>query len=492
VRRFVPTLVFVALVVSAAASTRSPSDPPPASKTAGRTVRDDAPAAMTVAAEMAKAREGLVERLDRLATWCNDKELFLERDRIWQKVLELAPDDPVARKGLRYARNIDGSWKDPAPREARNLGKKWLEDLPKREEAAYAPYGDVLVALARAPERPAAEREALIAEVRACAPNHAGLHEWLGDVKVGDRWMMPETAAAKERRPAIRAEVKRLLETGAPITTVAPSGPELALGVTWRSALQGENVRLLSTGPEEEALKIARACESAGRLLEFVFGTEMRYPGGFTIYVVGEAERAAFLAALPDLTAADRTRLGGLTGTGIPGTTNVALFAPDLTLRTDNAVRHTIGYVLATTLAVSHKSAWAWEGIGQYLTRELVGTRLTWFVSESADPAAPALRGKLMNAESNWIQEAFELLSTGTATPIEDLLHKDLDHLDVAGALTGYALVAYLLEGRPNDLLTFVTRSARGDEPAAITSEVLGRTPAELQTRLVQWLSERR
>jgi len=41
-------------------------------------------------------------------------------------------------------------------------------------------------------------------------------------------------------------------------------------------------------------------------------------------------------------------------------------------------------------------------------------------------------------------------------------------------------------------VLGFLTRAARGEDPAKITSEVLDMTPGELQVRLVQWLSERR
>jgi hypothetical protein len=70
---------------------------------------------------------------------------------------------------------------------------------------------------------------------------------------------------------------------------------------------------------------------------------------------------------------------------------------------------------------------------------------------------------------------------------------QNLDRLDVAGALTGYALVAYLLEGQPTVALDFVTRCAKAeDAPAAITKETVKMTPAELQERLVRWLSERR
>ncbi len=452
---------------------------------------DDEPE-FSIEVQREKARAELVDRLNRLATWCNDKELFIERDRIWRTVLEIAPDDNTARKGLRYARNVDGTWKEPAPRDLKNIGKKFLDDLVKREVDTYAPYGDALLAMAQAPGRKASERESLIAEIRTIAPNHAGLHQWLGDVQMGDRWVMPETVVAKERRAAIRDVVKRSIEVGTPLETVPPGDREKDLGVTWKVVLQGQSVRLLSTGTEEEAVRIARACEAAGTVLDLALGTEMRYPGGYTIYVLTNAgEKDAFLAKLPGLADDDRTRMGGLEGTGIPGSSNVALFALDPARRLDAAVRHTIGNVLGITLGVTHKTAWAWEGIGLYLTRELVGTRLTWFVSEDADPTMANLRSKLTAPESNWIQEAFDLLWTGTAVPLDDLLRRGLDRMDVPCALTGYALVAYLLEGKPESALEFVTRSARGDDPATISKEVLKRTPVELQERLVQWLSER-
>lgn len=478
-------------ISSMAIASRSPGKPTRATR--GDEIPVAGAQAGSVEAQRSAARVALLERLNQLAAWCNEKELFIERDRIWRKVLEIAPDDVTARKGLRYARNVDGSWKEPAPRELRNIGKKFLDELPKREDAAYAPYGDTLLAIARAPERAVAERDALVAEIRSIAPNHAGLHEWLGDVQMGDRWVMPETATAKERRAAIRAEARRVMEAGAPIPSDKAGADEAALGVTWKTVLQGENVRVLSTGPEEEAQRIARACEGAGTLLAFVLGTEMRFPGAYTVYVLTEpGEKEQFLAQLPGLADDERARLSALEGTGIPRSSNVALFGKEPARRVDAAVRHTIGNILGISVGVSHRTAWAWEGIGQYLTRELVGTRLTWFVSEAADPATAGLRGKLMTPESNWIQEAYDLLATGTAVPLDDLLRRDLDRLDVPGALTGYALVAYLLEGQPSATLEFVTRSAKGDDPAAITGEVLKRTPVALQERLVQWLSERR
>jgi len=497
VRRLAATLAFIllgpAFATPSLAALTMGGPATAKSRTGSDDISPSGTQAGSIEAQRAAARADMVDRILQLATWCNEKELFIERDRLWRKVLEIAPDDASARKGLRYARNVDGSWKEPPPRELKNLGKKWLEEFAKREDAVGTPYGDALLALARVEGRTVAERDILIAEIKSLAPNHAGLHAWLGNVQLGDRWVLPETATAKERRMKIRADAKRLTEVGAPFAPEKPNEAEAAFGIAWKVVLQGENVRIVSTGTEEEAVRIGRAAEGAGVLLSIVIGTDMRFPGAYTIYVLTEpGEKEAFLAKLPGITEEERTRLMGLEGTGIPRSTNVALFGKDPVRRADAAVRHTIGHIMALTLAVSHKTAWAWEGIGQYLTRELVGTRLTWFVSEGADAGSADLRGKLMTPDSNWIQEAFDLLSTGTAVPIEDLLRRDLDRLEVEGALTGYALVAYLIEGRPDAVLGFVTRAARGEDPAKITSEVLDMTPGELQVRLVQWLSERR
>ncbi|MBL8863161.1 MAG: hypothetical protein JNK02_14285 [Planctomycetes bacterium] len=483
--------------VPAAAAPVTPGGKPearPAPRAGSRDeiARAGAPAQTAEVVRLA-ARSALVERLNQLAAWCNEKELFVERDRIWRKVIEIAPDDAAARKGLRYARNVDGSWKEPAPRELKNLGKKWLDELPRREAEAYTPYADTLFDLARQDGRAPAERDGLVAEILALVPNHAALNAWLGRVPLGERWVLPETATAKERRLAIRAEARRVLEVGVPLAAQAPTPAEAALGVPWARVLQGDHVRVVSTASEEETVRIGRAVEGAGALLASVLGAEMHYPGAYTIYVLaGEGEKSTFLANLPGVSDEDRARLARLEGTGVPGTNDVALFARQGAGRVDAAVRHTIGHLLAKSVGVSHATAWAWEGLGLYLTRELVGTRLTWFVSETADPVASGLRGRLMDPETNFIQESYDLLATGRSVPLEDLLRRGLDQLDVAGALTGYALVAYLLEGRPDVVLEFVRRSARGDAPAAITGELLGRTPAEVQERLVQWLSERR
>jgi hypothetical protein len=75
------------------------------------------PATERTQGEAEKLRADLIQKLLGLATWCNDKELFLQRDTVWRSVLGLEPENAAARQGLRYARDAAGKWKDPAPRE---------------------------------------------------------------------------------------------------------------------------------------------------------------------------------------------------------------------------------------------------------------------------------------------------------------------------------------------------------------------------------------
>src|SRR4051812_21991868 len=117
----------------------------PAAKTSAQEPASDRPAPAASAAyseEMqrvrAAARAVLVKGLLDLAAWCNSKELYLERDHVYARVIELESDNLDARKGLRYARNPDGSWKDPAPREMKNRNPKALEELPAKRAESVA------------------------------------------------------------------------------------------------------------------------------------------------------------------------------------------------------------------------------------------------------------------------------------------------------------------------------------------------------------------
>lgn len=443
----------------------------------------------------AEARTALVTRLVDVAKWCNDRELFGERNRIWLRILELDTDNTDARRGLKHSRGPDGKWKDVAPREVQNLNKKALVDLPKRERAAWNPYGAALIAALDAEKAPKEVRDLVFEEVLKVDPNNEAVHQALGDVLLGDLWVLPETKRGKERRAEIKGTVRSAIDGIAEPATVSPSEQEAALHAAWKGACATAHVRCLTSLDPVEARTIARMAEASGATLGSLVGVEPKYPEGFTIFLLGASDRDAFLERQPQLDAAERQRLSRLTGSGIPRTYHVGLWDGDAAQRLDGAVRHTLGHLVTTSLGVQPQCAWAWEGLGLYLTREVVGTRLTWFVAEasaSASGEAAALRGKLMGADSNWMNEALQLLSGDAPPTLERALARNLDQLETEDMLLGYALVAYLLEGRPEQAVAFFQRIGAGEAPSVVSEQVLQLSIPELQARLQRWLTERR
>ena len=99
------------------------------------------------AGDAAKSRSELIQRLLALATWCNEKGLFLQRDNLWRSVMALEPENVDARKGLRYSRDGQGRWKDPAPREVKDRNTALLPELAKRRSEAVGTWRDELLVL---------------------------------------------------------------------------------------------------------------------------------------------------------------------------------------------------------------------------------------------------------------------------------------------------------------------------------------------------------
>src|SRR6185295_17641971 len=96
----------------------------------------------------------------------------------------------------------------------------------------------------------------------------------------------------------------------------------------------------------------------------------------------------------------------------VHGGVHVVVWDPDPKIRLDNAVRHTLNHLMHDAFNATPKQGWIWEGLGLYLTRELISTRLTWFMTKPAsdDATDVALRGVLATSDTNWMSEALKLL----------------------------------------------------------------------------------
>lgn len=152
-------------------------------------------------------------------------------------------------------------------------------------------------------------------------------------------------------------------------------------GIAWTALLGNARVRVLSSGGIEEARKVATMCSAAADVFKQISGASQDLPKDFTVYLMTTpVARDSFIGGWPGWSAEERTRLKTWAGSGVPGDVHIARWDADEPRRLDGAVRHVLGLLTLLNFGYDHqKCAWAWEGVGLYLTRELVGTRYTWY-----------------------------------------------------------------------------------------------------------------
>jgi hypothetical protein len=177
---------------------------------------------------------------------------------------------------------------------------------------------------------------------------------------------------------------------------------------------------------------------------------------------------------------------------GLVSTDNVLLGDSDPAKRLDGAVRHTLIHLLRNAYGIDDRQGWVWEGLGLYLTRELVGTRYTWFVSVLPDPAQDARRVGLLMPASNWMNEALKLFEGSNPPSLAFTGGRELSQMHVEDMLCAYALAAYFIEGRPQETPDLLRRIGSGDTTAAAVQALFKSSMEDLQERVTRWLKERR
>ena len=446
-------------------------------------------------ADVAAARGATVLLLEEFVAYTGTAKLYLERDRAWEAIVRLDPANEAAHKGLKHTKNRDGSWKVPEkPATSKNFGKDLTECARRRAEIAAA-HRNALVAIAEKQALAPAARRALYDELLTIDPDNADSRALLGEARRDDQWVLAETVASKTRRGELRALVKELVAAVPAPTKIEPREREAPLGVTWSACFETPKVRVFSSGDAAEALNVAVQCTAAVELFRRVTSAPKDVPDVVDIYLLTSAgARDAFVAAWPGWSAEERSRVKTWAGTGLPNEIHHARWDADAPKRLDGAVRHMLGLLTLFNYGFDHqKCAWAWEGFGLYLTRELVGTHYTWYSTgpTSGDAESKELLGKLMMGDANWMNEAFQRSKRGKGTKMEALCSRPIDTFGVDDVLTAYALAAYLLEGRAERVGALFTALGTGPSDKAL-AETLALTPVELDARLVRWMAERK
>ncbi len=305
-----------------------------------------------------------------------------------------------------------------------------------------------------------------------------------------------DDAAGERGRSELAAAVKRAFEGQKQPKKASLEENERAFGLEL-SVVEASGVRVLATGGEEEAQRVAAAIGAACSVFVELSGSNALLPSGLSAYLLGSSEaKSAFLEKHPALTPELRARLTKLEGAGVPNTADWAWWEGDAEKRLDAMVRLAFDWLFRTTGVTTERHAWLHEGLGFYLTHALVGTRLSWFVrprtSESRrDADNVALKARMDELDADWLLLARDLFASERSFDLEELLHFEVHELDPVDHLRAHALAAYLVEVQRPALGKVLTRVGAGDDPRQVLEETLGFPLAELRTRLDGWLVRR-
>jgi hypothetical protein len=446
-------------------------------------------------ARLAVARAALVKDLEGYAAWCGGKDLLLERQKALELVLTLDPDHVEAHKTLGHVRAKDGSWSpSEKPRTFRDHDRQALAEAPARFGAATQGYTDALVALLEAGGLAPAERELVAHEALRFHPDDERVHVLLGEVKGDKGWVLPETVRAKDRREVLRGLVKTALEGAPPAQPTAVLPREKAIPLALQ-AVAAPGIRAVGTANTEELQLGCLAVLALEKLLRDVFASPHGLPDDTTLFLLAlPTHKAAFVEHHPGITPAQRPYFEKLECGGVQGTNDFAAWTGDTQQRIDAVVRLALGYWLAGAYHVQVDQGWIYEGLGLYLTRSLVRTRLTW-LAQASSVLAPeqdmALRHKLKDPETNWMDEALRLLVERRAPRLVELFPKGAGQLTTEDVLYAYALTTYLLEARPEAVGPMLEQLGKGTARAQAFQQAVGMDLDAFERHFERWLRER-
>ncbi|MBI5431716.1 MAG: hypothetical protein HZA52_02680 [Planctomycetes bacterium] len=459
----------------------------------------DAAEASASASSWRSARDEIlvqsVASLEALADWCNSNEVFVERDRVFELILRIDPEHFRAHKGLKHVQTRDGKWVPPEKRVvSKNFNPIAAGKFPERMRTTLAPTCDALFALVDRSSLAGADRDSVYEDIVRFDPDNARVRQERGEARLDGAWVLQETLAGKVRRPEVKAAVRAALAGVPEPAAFALGDDEPTLALHWKVSVRTPTVRVLSTGDAAEAVKLAKYASATLVLLHQLFALPAKERAAFTVYALGGAEeRVQFIAIHPDIDPEQRAALAEFSGMGLNFRGDFAISSTNAEERLDSVVRQTIAHALIDEFRIEPSFGWAFEGFGMYLTRELTGTRMTWFsLPNGANAEQIALRKKLIGAKSNWMNDAHELLESPRKPDLGALVAKGIDGLTIEELLYAYVLAAYLIEARAVETPTLLRALADAKAVEDVFRQVLGMDFAATDARVRRWLSERR
>ncbi len=439
---------------------------------------------------LAKARRGLVERLETLATWCDGSRIAGERDRVFRLILAFDPDHVRARQGLRYARAGRGKpWVQSSEyREPPDWDKGNLKEAARRRgEAARAFLDRALAALSAAgPDVPPGRREEAVETAIDVAPDDGEIRRGRGDVERDGRWSLAETVDAAKRRAEISASVHAAEVAAPPVRT-----DERAIADGWPAAVATESFRALGRVDREECRRTVLCPEVGRRFLAAPLGASGQKPWPRITYLYEDREAAKkFVAKVP--TWSDFAReMDEVGGGALPDGSYISYFG-------DAARRTSAPFASWAEREIDRlfpaRRAWITQGLSQLLCWRAFRLHAPHTVSvEGTDhPQDIDAESEIPLPESteDWMPAAAAVLARDPARRVRSLLTMDFNAFRSGDLLAAYALASYLFEGRFESLKPFLQAVAESDDPDAMCRTGLGADADVLAWRLRRFAIE--
>ena len=159
--------------------------------------------------------------------------------------------------------------------------------------------------------------------------------------------------------------------------------------------------------------------------------------------------------------------------------------------RLDSSTRQAVQLHFRRAFGITEKRGWVVEGMGLYLSGLLCGTRLMWFVQPSRYAGGEPSRWEAqLQKDFDWLVPARQLFASKELPSLKHVLRRDVNSLTEADMLVAFALAAYLLESRPDEVAPLLRKVADSKDGAQAVFDALGMNQVELTERLRRWLSE--
>jgi hypothetical protein len=438
------------------------------------------------------AIQEIMPKLSSLSAWCSEQKLFRERDRLDALVLVLDPENQRARTALRYRKQKDGSWIRSADwKEARNTSDKPLAEYAKRRAEEIDPAAMRLFeALQREQLADPKVKASRLLEVLQIAPDHPKIRDALGERRLGDKWVLAETAAAAERRREIARIVQSIRATPRKIDEGRPTEFEDELDLPITRICQTIGVRVAATVMPAEAEAVLKECDIAWQLMHLLAGVESDPLTRPTVLLLHNAELVRkCIAAHPETPEEHRSSLFADYSLGDAGLIILGWEKP--AARMDHGIFRMAAQGMTVALKSGLFPGWALEGIGMYTAFAVAGRRAPKFgMLNTAAPESTRVLDLVSEPQADWNAIAALYVSEGKAPALEAVMSRRLFDLSPLDSLFASTFMAYLLEGRPAEACAFIRSATFGVSPSKLAMDAWKLDLATVESRFHRWLGE--